>query len=110
MASSIQGGTAQILTFAGEPLSLAYSDVQSLTIACYTHFVYISYSAGGLQSSTSRFKLQKVNDSAAEGPDGITLTFNVPSSGVLYFASANAGTAAEVAMWAIECGSKGGLY
>ena len=110
MTGTIQGGVALTLTDINEPLALTYTDAQTIHIACYTHAVYISYSAGGLQSLYSRFKLQKVNDASAEGPEGLTLTFNTPSSGTLYFASANAGANAEVALWAVSCGSKGGLY
>jgi len=110
MTGTIQGGIADILTSPQDPLALTYTDAQTIHIACYNHAVYISYSAGGLQSLYSRFKLQKVNDSSAEGPEGLTLTFNTPSSGTLYFASANAGSAAEVSLWSLDCGSKGGLY
>jgi len=109
MSGTIQGGTAQTLTFNGPALALAYSNSQSLTIVCREHSVYIAYSEGGLQSDSSRFKLQKINNSAAEGPDGMTLTFNTPSSGVLYFASANASDTATVHMWSVECG-KSNLY
>ncbi len=110
MATSIQGGTAQILTYAGQALALTYSDCQSLIIASYEKPVFIAYSEGNLQSEFTRFKLQKVNDASAEGDYALVLTFNTPSTGTLYFASANAGTDALVTMWAIGCGSKGGLY
>ena len=102
--SSIQGGTAQTLTFNGQALALSFSDCQSLTIASYSHPVYISYSEGGLQSDTTRFKLQKVNDSSAEGDYALVLTFNTPQDGTLYFASANAVASATVSMWAVSCG------
>tara|TARA_S200002703_G_scaffold117136_1_gene102729 strand:- start:814 stop:1143 length:330 start_codon:yes stop_codon:yes gene_type:complete len=104
MSGTIQGGTAEILTHTGPALQLRYTNSQTLSIACRTHAVYISYSEAGLQSDASRFKLQKINDASAEGPDGMTLTFNTPSSGTLFFASANAGASATVYMWSIECG------
>ena len=110
MTGTIQGGTAQILTYTGPALALSYSNSQSLTIACRSHAVYISYSEGGLQSDSSRFKLQKINDSSAEGPDGMTLTFNTPSSGTLYFASASNTNTAQVYLWSVDCGKKVGAY
>tara|TARA_R100000951_G_C2653280_1_gene185217 strand:- start:4970 stop:5293 length:324 start_codon:yes stop_codon:yes gene_type:complete len=106
MTGTIQGGTAQITTFDGPALALTYSDCQSLIISAYERPVYISYSEGGLQSELTRFKLQKVNDASAEGEYGLVLTFNTPSSGTLYFASANATNDALVTMWAISCGKK----
>ena len=104
MTGTIQGGTAQILTFNGPALALSYSNAQSLTIGCLSHAVYISYSEGGLQSDTTRFKLQKMNDAAAISPlNGMTLTFNTPSSGTLYFASTHNANTAQVYMWSVEC-------
>ena len=104
MSGTIQGGTAQTLSFTGPALQLRYTNAQSLSIAAVTHAVYISYTEAGLQQDSTRFKLQKLNDASAEGPDGMTITFNTPSSGTLYFASANAGASATVHMWAIDCG------
>ena len=103
--SSIQGGTAQVVG-TGPVLALSFSDCQSLNLAARTHAIYISYSEGGLEQDSTRYKLQKLNDSTAEGPDGMTITFNTPTSGILYFASAGAGSAT-VHMWAISCGKMG---
>lgn len=104
MSNSIQGGTAQTLSFVGPALALSYTDCQSLVIASYEHPVYISTSEGGLSNETQRFKLQKVNDSSAEGDYALVLTFNTPQTGLLYFASANAAATALVSMWAVSCG------
>ena len=106
MTGTIQTGDAQVLSFTGKALSFTYSDAQVLILVCRTHSVYASYSEAGLQSETTRFKIQKLNDAASEGPDGLTIPFSTPSSGTLYFASANAGSSAILSMWSINCGSK----
>ncbi len=92
---SIQSGDAQILTFVGPALALAYTNAQTLLLKSQTHDVYISYSEGGLQQDSSRWKLQK------EGDEGSPLIIPLPnlSTGILYFASANAGATALVSMW-----------
>ena len=106
MTGTIQTGTAELLTFTGRALSFTYTDAQVLILVCRTHSVYASYSEAGLQNESTRFKIQKLNDAASEGPDGLTIPFSTPSSGTLYFASASGASSAILSMWTINCGSK----
>ena len=93
---SIQSGDAQILTFVGPALALAYTNAQTLMVKSQTHDVYISYSEGGLQQDSSRYKLQKDEETIS---NGLIIPLPNLSTGILYFASANVGASALVSMW-----------
>lgn len=97
--ASIQSGTAQILTYADGPmLALRFENAITLVLQSLTHDTWFSYSEGGLQISSQRFKLSK------DGTDSntpLTLNFSQPRNGTLYFASANGSAESTVNMWQV---------
>ena len=97
--ASIQSGTAQILTYTDGPmLALRFENAITLVLQSLTHDTWVSYSEGGLQISSQRFKLSK------DGTDSntpLTLNFSQPRSGTLYFASANGSAESTVNMWQV---------
>lgn len=95
---SIQDGEAQILSFAGQAIAFTYTNAVCLTLQCQTNDVFVSYSEGGLQSETSRFKISQF---ASQEESYLILPFSQPRSGTLFFASANVAAAARVVMWQI---------
>mgnify|MGYP003676601282 CR=1 FL=1 len=95
---SIQNGEAQILTFTGQALALAYDQAVCLTLQCQVEDVFVSYSEGGLQNESTRFKISQF---ASQEESYLVLPFSTPRSGILYFASANVAAASRVVMWQI---------
>ena len=91
---SIQSGDAQVLTFTGPALAFTYTNAQVLILSTQTHDTYVSYSEGGLQQDSTRFKIQK------ESQEQI-IPLPLRASGFLYFASANVAATALVTMWQI---------
>lgn len=96
---SIQSGDAQILTYTnGEMLSFRFDNCITLVLQSLTLDTWVSYSEGGLQSASQRFKV------SADGTNTntpLTLNFSQPRSGTLFFASANAGATSTITMWQI---------
>ena len=98
MHGSIQSGTAQVLTFTGSALALEYNNAISLTITCRTHAVWMAFSESALQHDGMRMKVMKENVTAADAPYHITLSFSMPRTGLLYFASTDAANTASVTL------------
>lgn len=107
MSGTIQAGTAQILTYNGPALALAYSNSQAIMLKVTTHDVYASYSEVGLQSAQSRWLIQK-SDSSADSEDyALIIPFPLAkSSGTIFFASKNATETADVQLWSFACGGE----
>lgn len=95
--ASIQNGEAQLLTFIGSALALAFENSVCVTLQSENKDVYVSYSEGGLQSESTRFKLLTV----PQNESILTLPFSQPRSGLLFFASADPAATARVTMWQI---------
>ena len=93
--ASIQNGQAEILTFVGPALALAFENAICLTLQCDEKDAYVSYTEGGLQIETQRFKLLAI----PQNESVLTLPFSQPQSGLLYFASSDPALSARVVMW-----------
>lgn len=98
---SIQSGEAQILTYTdGEMLSFRFENCITLILQSLVYDTWVSYSEGGLQSASQRFKVAVQSDGSTKHTP-LTLNFSQPRSGTLFFASANAGATSTLCMWQI---------
>ena len=102
MNASIVSGQAQPLSNSDNPLELAFTKAQSLTIQTRDKDAFMSFSIEGLQHEHSRFKLSRYEPLTGSHQSGLVLTFPLAGfTGSLFFASANPTDIAKVAIWQI---------
>ena len=102
----IQSGLAPVLTDSARAYTVKYDLTTTLLISCETHDAYMAFSEGNLQSPYARFTVRKAQDAAGEGPTQLVLPFSQPTSGTLFFRSANAGDTCRVTV--VQLGGQNG--